>query len=120
MNGQINFIFKGFLMKKLSSKFSLLYSPPLIKAAAFLTCIALSEPVFAQDAIAKMTSVADKVLAVFTGPLVRAILAIALCASAVVFATNKDNEKVKKGAFAVGIAGVIIAGASTIVSFFMD
>jgi hypothetical protein len=107
-------------MKKVSSKISLLCSAPLIKAAAFLTCFALSQPIFAQDAISKMESVADKILGVFTGNLVRAILAIALCASAVVYATNKDNDKVKRGCLAVGVAGVIIISASGIVGFIMD
>jgi len=105
-------------MSKLSNRFS--YTSPLIKLAAFLTCLILSQPVFAQDAIGKMESVADKILGVFTGTLVRAILAISLCASAVVYATNKDNDKVKRGCLAVGVAAVIIISASGIVGFMMD
>jgi hypothetical protein len=105
---------KGF--KRLSSFFS----QPLIKLAAFLTCLALSQPAFAQDAIAKMEAVSDKVLKLFTGTLVRTILAIAFCCSAVAYAMNKDNDKVKRGALAVGIASVMIIAASGIVSFMME
>jgi len=107
------------MIKELKS-FSLPCPAPLIKAAAFLTCFVLSQPAFAQDAIAKMESVADRVLGIFTGTLVRMILAISLCVSAVVYATNKDNEKVKRGCLAVGIAAVIIISASGIVGFMMD
>jgi len=107
-------------MVKESKKVTSFFSAPLFKLAAFLTCLALSQPVFAQDAIAKMESVADKILGIFTDTLVRAILAIALCASAVAYATNKDNDKVKRGCLAVGIAAVIIISASGIVGFMMD
>ena len=107
-------------MSKVSNRLSIVYSSPLIKLAAFLTCLALSQPVFAQDAIGKMESVADKILGIFTGTLVRAILAISLCGSAVMYAANKDNDKVKRGCLAVGIAAVIIISASGIVGFMMD
>jgi hypothetical protein len=107
-------------MGKVTKKFSFFNSAPLVKAAAFLTCMALSNPAFAQDAIAKMESVADRVLEIFTGTLIRAILAISLSVSAVVYATNKDNEKVKRGCLAVGVAAVIIIAASSIVGFLMD
>jgi len=107
-------------MNKESKKVSSFFTAPLFKVAAFLTCFALSQPVFAQDAIGKMESVADKILKIFTGNLVRAILAIALCASAVAYAANKDNDKIKRGALAVGIAAIIIISASGIVGFLMD
>jgi hypothetical protein len=99
---------------------SFFLSPPVIKAAAFFTCLALSRPAFAQDAIAKMESVADKVLGIFTGTLVRTILAISFCGCAVAYAANKDNDKVKRGALAVGIASIMIIAASGIVGFLMD
>ncbi len=107
-------------MCKLSKRLSSLFAEPPIKLAAFLTCLALSQPAFAQDAIAKMEAVSDKVLGLFTGTLVRTILAIAFCCSAVAYAMNKDNEKVKRGALAVGIASVMIIAASGIVGFMMD
>jgi hypothetical protein len=107
-------------MSKESRKFSLFFSSPLVKLAAFFTCLALSQPAFAQDAIAKMEAVTDKVLKLFTGTLVRTILAIAFCCSAVAYAMNKDNDKVKRGALAVGIASIMIIAASGIVSFMMD
>ena len=109
-------------MKRLSSGFYSLYSAPLIKAAAFLTCLVLSQPAFAQDiaALSKMTSVAEKIRDAFTGKLVRAILVIAFCGSAVMYAVNKDNDRVKKNCVAVGIASALIMGASGLVDFFMS
>lgn len=108
-------------MDRVAKKFNSLTLPPFIKAAAFLTCLILSRPAFAQnDAIAKMEAVSDKVLGLFTGTLVRTILAIAFCCSAVAYAMNKDNEKVKRGALAVGIASVMIIAASGIVGFMMS
>jgi DMSO/TMAO reductase YedYZ heme-binding membrane subunit len=120
MNGQTDFIFKECFMKKVSSKISLLFSAPFIKAAAFLTCFALSQPVFAQDAIKKLDSTAQTVVGIFTSYWVRGILAISLCSSAIMFAVNKDNDKVKRNCLAVGIAAFIIICASSIVDFFMD
>jgi type IV secretory pathway VirB2 component (pilin) len=119
---QTYFIFKEFIMIKGSGKFH--FSSPLVKAAAFLTCFTLSQPAFAQaagqiEAISKMQTAADSILEILTGSLVRAILAISLCACAVVYATNKDNEKVKRGCLAIGISGLIIMSASSIVRFFM-
>jgi type IV secretory pathway VirB2 component (pilin) len=110
---------RSFIMRKVSSRLSSLCSTPLIKLMAFLTCLVLSQPVFAQQAIAKMNSVADNILEILTGNLVRAILAISLCCCAVAYATNRDNDKVKRGALAVGIASVIIISASEIVKFLM-
>jgi hypothetical protein len=107
-------------MSKGSKKFSDLFALPLFKLAAFLTCAALSQPVFAQEAIGKMESAADKVLKIFTGTLVRTILAISFCCSAVAYAANKDNDKVKRGALAVAIASIMIIAATGIVSFMMD
>ena len=109
-------------MGKASKRLSSFFAAPLARAAAFLTCLALSHPAFAQvnDAIGKMEAVSDKVLALFTGGLVRTILAIAFCCSAVAYAMNKDNEKVKRGAMAVGIACVMIIAASGIVGFMMS
>jgi len=57
-----------------------------------------------------MTSLADSILSVFTGPLVRTILVIFLAACAVAYGFNKDNEKMKRNIIAIGIAiGVIVA-----------
>jgi hypothetical protein len=112
--------FKESLMRKIPSRLSSFIWTPLIKAAVFITCLILSNPVFAQnDAIAKMESVSNKVLDLFTGTLVRTILAISFCCSAVAYAMNKDNEKVKRGALAVAIASVMIIAASGIVGFMM-
>jgi len=107
-------------MSKASSRFSSLCSAPLIRLMAFLTCMALAQPAFAQDAIGKMTSTATKILSIFTGDLVKAILAISLCACAVAYAMNRDNDKVKRGALAVGVASAIIISAQAIVKYLME
>ena len=104
-------------MSKASSRLSSLCSAPLIRLAAFLTCLALSQPAFAQDAIGKMNTVAQNVLNIFKSDLVKAILAISLCCCAVAYAMNRDNDKVKRGALAVGVASVIIISAAEIVKF---
>ena len=87
----------------------------LIKLSAFLTIFFLSSPLFAQDAIAQLNSTATTILGHFQSPFVKAILAIFLCGSAIAYAFNKDNEKIKRGAIAVGIAAIIVMGASGIV-----
>jgi len=107
-------------MRKESERFSSFCTAPLYKAAAFLTCFALSQPLFAQDAIGKMNTTATKILGIFTSNLVRVILAISLCCCAVAYAMNKDNDKVKRGALAVGVASLIIMSASGIVDFLME
>jgi type IV secretory pathway VirB2 component (pilin) len=110
-------------MKKVSSRFSLFCSPPLIKAAAFLTCLALSQSVFAatagSDAEQRIQNAAERIKDIITGDIVKIILGISLCCSAVAYAMNKDNEKIKRGALAVGIACVIIMSATAIVDFMM-
>jgi len=109
-------------MPKESKRISSLFSEPFVRAAAFLTCCFLSQPAFAQygEGYAKMESAATKALEIFKSPLVKAILAISFCCCAVAYAMNKDNEKVKRGALAVGIATVMIIAAVGIVEFLME
>jgi glycerol uptake facilitator-like aquaporin len=117
----VKILFKELYMSNMPKKLHSFLLSPFIKAAAFLACFVLSSPAFAQnDAIAKMEAVSDKILGLFTGTLVRTILAIAFCCSAVAYAMNKDNQKVQRGALAVGIASVMIIAASGIVSFMMS
>ena len=96
-----------------------LYNNYLIKAAAFATCFFLSQPIFA-DAIDQMKTVADNILEYFTHPLVKVILAIFLCGSAIAYAFNKDNEKIKRNSIAIGIAAVILMLATGIVGLVWD
>ena len=82
------------------------------------TFLFLSLPLFAQQGglmPAGMQNLADQILAVFTSRFVQVILAIFLCGAAVAYAFNKDNEKIKRNAIAIGIAAGILVGASTIV-----
>jgi len=61
--------------------------------------LVLSLPLFAQDLqITQLESMAESIRRLFTGALVRTILIILFCATGIVFAYNKDNEKMKKTA----------------------
>jgi uncharacterized membrane protein len=62
-----------------------------------------------------MESLADTILGSFTGTFMKVVLAIFLCGSAVAYAFNKDNEKIKRSALAVGIAAGIIISAQFII-----
>jgi len=83
----------------------------------FAQFFAMALPLFAAGDIVPrgMTTLAESILGIFTGRLVQVILAICLCGSAVMFAYNKDNERIKKSAIAVGIAAMVLMGASGIV-----
>jgi len=89
------------------------------RPAAFFLYLAAAFPLFAQGAQgvlpSGMTSLAQSVLAIFTGDFVKAILAIFLSGSAVAYGFNKDNEKIKRSAIAVGVSAAILIGASSIV-----
>ena len=87
------------------------------QAFYFFSFLFLSMPLFAQSALpAGMQSLADNILAIFTSPFLRAILAIFLCGAAVAYAFNKDNEKIKRNCIAVGIAAAILVTATTVVT----
>jgi len=64
---------------------------------------------------AGMQSLADSILEIFTSNFLKVILAIFLCGSAVAYAFNKDNEKVKRNCIAIGIAAAILVTATSIV-----
>ena len=75
----------------------------------------LSLKVFAQDVIPQLQSTANTILEIFTSPLVKIVLAIFLCGSAIAYAFNKDNERIKRNAIAIGISAIIIMSATGIV-----
>jgi hypothetical protein len=77
-------------------------------------------PLFAQDAITRMNSVALKILEFFKSPLIKTILVIALCGSAIAFAINKDNQRLKSGAIAIGVAVLILLAAEPIVTLLLE
>lgn len=70
---------------------------------------------FAQDAIGKMTSLAQNIFDIFTSDFVKIILAIFLCGSALAYGFNKDNEKIKRNCIAIGVAAAILIGSQEIV-----
>ena len=80
-------------------------------SALFLTAAARAHAIVP----AGMQTLADRVVDVFTGGLVRAILVICLAGCAVAYAFNKDNEKMKRNVIAIAIAIAVIIGASAIV-----
>ena len=90
------------------------------RAAAFLAFLLLllfmSVPLFAQSAaLTAMDTVAQDILGAMRSPLVRTILVIALCGSAIAFAVNKDNQRLRFGAIAIIVAAVILMAAPEII-----
>jgi len=82
-----------------------------------LFLLLLSLPLFAQPALpGGMQTLADNILAVFKSDFLKAILGIFLCGSAVAYAFNKDNEKVKRNCIAIGIATGILAVATQVIA----
>ena len=78
----------------------------------------MAMPVFAQSAasaVSTMNDVAVKILEVMKGPLIKTILVIALCGCAIAFAVNKDNQRLRNGAIAIGVAVVILMAAPDII-----
>ena len=89
---------------------------PLIKASAFIAYLFSSLTLFAQSSLPPgMQNLAQGILDIFTSPFIKVILAIFLCGSAVAYAFNKDNEKVKRNCIAIGIATGILICATGIV-----
>jgi hypothetical protein len=91
------------------------------KVSILIPCLFLPLPLFAQmpQGLGGMQSLADTILGIFTGDFIKVILAIFLCGSAVAYAFNKDNEKIKRNCIAIGIATAILITASSIVGAVM-
>jgi len=90
------------------------------KAGAFLFFLLLPLPILmaGQGVVPPgMESLANNILAIFTSNFIRVILAIFLCGSAFAYAYNKDNEKIKKNAIAIGISSGILVAATGLVGF---
>lgn len=62
-----------------------------------------------------MQSLAQNILSTMTSDFVKVLLACFLCGSAITYAFNKDNEKIKRNAIAIGIGAAILIGASSII-----
>lgn len=84
--------------------------------------IFLAASVFAQGSsgIDKLDTLAQKALDIMSGNFVRILLAIFLCGSAVAYAFNKDNEKVKRNCIAIIVGAAILISASAIIGMVMD
>jgi len=109
-------------MYKSPKKLSSFFAAPLFKTAAFLTCLALSQPAFAQAdrAFAKMNTLAENIANVFRQPFVRIILGIAFSGAGLAYAVNKDNDKVKRSCIAIAIASALIIAGSYIAEWLLS
>jgi hypothetical protein len=90
------------------------------ECAFCLFLAAAAAPLAAQDLNANLNTVAEKVYAVFTGTGVKVLLACFLAGSAVAYAFNKDNEKVKRNCIAIAVATAILMLSSAIVKFIAE
>ena len=77
--------------------------------------LSASASLYAQDVIPQLESTATKILGIFASHFVKVILAIFLCGSAIAYAFNKDNERIKRNAIAIGIGAIIIMSATGII-----
>lgn len=84
------------------------------KVLVFLFTI-LPMPLFASIVPSGMYTLADNIVGVFTGPIVRTILVIALCGTAIAYGVNKDNDRMKKGIIAVGVSIALLIASTAIV-----
>jgi hypothetical protein len=88
----------------------------LVKIGAFLAAFFVSQALHAQSVVPPgMQSLAQGILDIFTSPFLKVILAIFLCGSAVAYAFNKDNEKVKRNCIAIAIATGLLITATSVV-----
>jgi type IV secretory pathway VirB2 component (pilin) len=79
----------------------------------FIMMNVTTAPLFAQ--VAKMESLAETIANFFKGPIVKTILIMCLCGTAIAYGFNKDNEKMKRNCIAIAVAIAILGAASFIV-----
>ncbi|GMO57929.1 MAG: hypothetical protein Ta2G_17900 [Termitinemataceae bacterium] len=87
------------------------------RITAFLLFVSAAAHSYAANDVmpAGMTSLAESILAVFTGDFVKTILIIMLAGCAVAYGFNKDNEKIKRNIISIAVAIGILVAASSIV-----
>jgi len=93
------------------------------KIQLFVFYLTAGMPLFAAGdlgslGLGKLETFADNILGIFGGKLIRTILICCLIACGVVYAFNKDNEKMKRNIIAIGVAILIIGAAQEIVAAF--
>jgi type IV secretory pathway VirB2 component (pilin) len=87
-----------------------------LKSIFFLLLLAAAVPLFSQNIVPQgMITLTESLIEVFTGPIVTAILVLALIGTAIMYGVNKDNDRLKKGLIAVAISIGLIVGAQVIV-----
>jgi cobalamin biosynthesis protein CobD/CbiB len=83
------------------------------KLAALAVCYFSVPALFAADVMPdNMKTLAENVKDTITGPFFKMFFGILMCASAVAYAYNKDNEKIKGKMLAILIATGILFGAA--------
>ena len=83
-----------------------------LKWMFLMLLLAAAMPVFAADVLPSgLKTLAEGIRDIFLGDFVKIILVICFCGCAVAYAFNKDNEKIKRNALAVGIATAILGVA---------
>jgi hypothetical protein len=90
------------------------------RCCAFVLFLATASlPLFAAntDLPGKMNTIAGQIYNIMTGDGVRVLLACFLAGSAVAYAFNKDNEKVKRNCIAVAVAAAILMLATGLVNW---
>jgi len=87
-----------------------------LKIMFSMLLLAAALPLFAQEIMPDgMSTLAEDVMAIFTGNVVRIILVCCLAGCGIAYAFNKDNEKMKRNIIAIAVGIGIIACASGIV-----
>ncbi|MDR2509486.1 MAG: TrbC/VirB2 family protein [Spirochaetaceae bacterium] len=79
--------------------------------------IAQAHTLFAADGLipSGMQSFADNIKSTMTSDFIKVIFACFLCGSAIAYAFNKDNEKIKRSAIAIGVGAAILMSATAII-----
>ena len=80
----------------------------------------MAMPLFAQQAVEHMNTIAESILKIARHNLVKTILAIALCGSAIAFAIYKDSQRIKTSAIAIGISAFILISAPFVIGLIWD
>ena len=109
--------FGGCFMKKVLNVLKKIDPAAFLPLLFVLFFYFLPTKAFAQ--VKELDTALDSILNFVKSPWVKTVLIISLCASAITYAVNKDNDKVKRNCIAIGIAGIILICATSIVGIVM-
>jgi hypothetical protein len=91
-------------------------------------CIAVfaavqAAPLCAQQSVLmpnQLSTLTEEIYKAFTGDVAKFILIFCLCGCAIAYGFNKDNDKLKKGIIAIGVAAVVLMIAQGTVGYVMS